>query len=173
MATKLQNLALEIAHYNNFEKYIPNIGQYCKETLRRILNLGGTQVSTLFEHAVAQEGGHQVVSLDKGDLERNGVYSDAKLSSVRTSSYGTVYSAPIRNTQNKVGTIRVQIYERKQNKFYYFAIPFDAHKEVPKSSNIEIPFEMDGTPRRIPLRRVNMNWWMYEVKTFQDMAIVD
>ena len=170
MATKLENLELEIAHFEHFKKYIPGHDNLCSKTVHTLLSLGLVQVSTAFEQALAHIGKHRLVSKDRGDLYRNGSYSDAKLSSVRTSSYGKKYSAPVTNIFNKTGALRVQVYERKQNKFYYVAIPRRAYIDVPKSANIEIPFEMDGTPRRVPMRAVYVNWWTYEVHSWKDMA---
>ena len=171
MATKIENLDLEIAHFDHFKDRIPGYNACCEQTVRNLLELGIIQVSTAFEQALAQAGGHKVVSLDKGDLYREGAYSDAKLSTVRTSGYGKRYSAPVTNIFNKTGTLRVQVYERKQGRFYYFAIPRRAYIEIPKTSNLEIPFELDGTPRRKPARKVYVNWWRYEVKTWLEMAI--
>ena len=169
MATKLSSLNLELAHFNNFAKHIPNQKSFCKKTINQLLNMGILQVSTAFEHALAHVGGHQVVSEDEGDLLRNGKYSDAKLASVRTSSLGAVYSAPIRKISNKIGALRVQVYERKQNKFYYFVIPHYAYKDISKKSNIEIPFEMDGTPKRI--NKTITNWWNFETDSWEEMAV--
>jgi hypothetical protein len=171
MATKLENLDLEMAHFNHFKSKIPNFDKVCDRTVETVARLGGLQVSTLFEQALAAVGGHTVVGLDKGDLYRAGAYSDAKLSTVRTSGYGKQYSAAVTSIYNKTGTLRVQVYERKQNRFYYFAIPRRAYIKIPKTSNIEIPFEIDGTPRRIPSRTVKVNWWRYEVPTWEQMAL--
>lgn len=170
MACKLEHLDLELAHFNHFGLHVPGFNKLCNKTVETIAQLGGLQVSTLFEQALASVGGHKVVSLDKGDLYRNGNYSDAKLVCVRTSTYGKSYSAPVTNIFNKTGSLRVQVYERKQNRFFYFVIPRRAYIRVPKSSNIDIPFELDGTPRRAPMRKVNVNWWLYEVKSWEEMA---
>ncbi len=170
MATKMENLLLEIAHFNHFKSHIPKFSELDTDTVQYLLELGILQISTAFEQALAYKGNHRVVSLDKGDLYRNGKYSDAKLSTVRTSSRGRSYSAAIGSIFNKTGTLRVQVYERKQNKFYYFAIPRRAYIEIPRTSNIDIPFELDGTPRRIPLRKVYVNWWKYEVSSWEEMA---
>ena len=172
MATKLENLHLEIAHFDHFKQYIPGYKQCCERTVEKLLQAGILQVSTAFELALAKVGQHKMVSADCGDLYKDGVYSDAKLSSVRTCSYGKSYSAPVTNIHNKTGALRVQVYERKQNKFYYFSIPHNAYLHIPKTSNIEIPFELDGTPRRIPMRSVSQNWWNYEVKSFKLMAVI-
>lgn len=170
MATKIENQDLEVAHFNHFKHNIVGFNQLNESTVKCLLDMGVIQVSTAFERALADKGGHKLVSMDKGDLYRDGAYSDAKLSTVRTSGYGKQYSAPVTNIFNKTGTLRVQVYERKQNKFFYFAIPRRAYIEIPKSSNIEIPFELDGTPRRVPKRKVYVNWWRYEVKSWNEMA---
>jgi hypothetical protein len=164
MATKLENNSLEIAHFNNFRKYIPRSGTMCQKTLNHLLKIGVIQVSTAFEHALARAGGHELISKDCGDLIKNGVYSDAKLSTVRIFSCGKSYGAPVTNIFNKKGSLRVQVYERIQEQFYYFVIPHRAYKHIPKSSNIDIPFEMDGTPK------TKNHWWRWQVDSFKVLA---
>ena len=163
MSTKLENLELEIGHFNNFKQYVPNYDKMDEETVKLLLDLGGLQVSTLWEQALATIIGCTVVSLDANDLSNGG---DGKLTSVRTSGYGRSYSAPVTNTFGKTGTLYVHAYERKQQKFYYFAIPYDAYSHIAKSSNIEIPFELDGTPRRS--NSCNVNWWNFELTDLLD-----
>ena len=171
MATQLENLDLEIAHFRNFIDKLPKNIEWCSETLDDLLSLGLIQVSTGFEHALAHTGGHKVVSLDAADLDDGTVGgSDAKLSTVRTSGYGKNYSAPVSSIFGKSGSLRVQVYERKKQKFYYFLIPKYAYSHVPRTSNIEIPFELDGTPRRIPKGKYKQNWWRFEVSTFEEVS---
>jgi hypothetical protein len=167
MATKLENLDLEIAHFNNFRNKISGCEDLCQNTITRLLQFGIIQVSTAFELALANSGGHQVVSENTHDLSDG---SDAKLSCVRTYNYGNSYGAPVTNIYGKTGSLRVQVYERKNHKFYYFVIPQYAYSHVPKSSNIEIPFYIDGSPRRVPSRVVSRNWWNYEVASFEEMS---
>lgn len=167
MATKDENLELELAHYQNFKTYITWPDQLCQWTLEYLLNAGVAEVSTLFEHAISHHSGIAIISEDGRDFAD---WSDAKLSSVRTMSYGTSYSAPITNVFTKKGTLRVQVYERKQEKYYYFKIPNEAYAPIPKTSNIEIPFELDGTPRRIRKNMKYANMWDFEVTTFDEMA---
>lgn len=166
MATKLESLDLEISHFNECVKSVPWMASLNKKTIRSLLEHGVIQVSTVFEHAIANLSGCTVISEDHADLS-NG--NDAKLSTVRTCSYGHVYSAPITNTKNKTGNLIAQVYERKQNKFYFFSIPYSAYSQISGKSNIEIPFEMDGTPRRIPLREKRLpNWWDYSYDTLAE-----
>jgi hypothetical protein len=163
MSTKLENLELEIAHFNNFKQYVPNFKDMDIKTVELLLKMGGLQISTLWEQALANIIGCTVVSLDANDLSDGG---DGKIISVRTSGYGRSYSAPVTNTSGKTGTLYVQMYERKQHNFYYLAIPYDAYSHIAKSSNIEIPFELDGTPRR--RNSCNVNWWNFELKNLSD-----
>ena len=168
----MEHLKLEQAHFVHLLNRLPGIQDWCPKTIEHLLNLGMIQVSTAFEQAVANTGDHTLISLDRADLKHNtnGIYSDAKLSTVRTSGYGKSYSAPVTNIAGKTGVLRIQVYERKQNRFYYFAIPRHAYREIPPKSNIEIPFELCGTPRRRPKRKVYQNWWNYEVNSFEMMS---
>lgn len=167
MATKLENTVLESAHFMNFVDRIPGIEHCCRNTVQHLLALGLIQVSTAFEHAIAETSGLEVISVDHADLSDG---SDGKLATVRTSGYGQRYSANVSNVHGKTGTLRVQVYERKLDVFYYFAIPAWAYSHVRKTSNIEIPFELDGTPRRVPLRTPMVNWWDFELSGFDEMA---
>jgi hypothetical protein len=171
MAKQLQHLDIEIKHFMNFVQHLfPHFKKRDLKTLLEVLNSGLMEVSTGFEKAVCEVGGHDHVSLPQGDGYRDGKYCDMKLATVRTSSYGKSYSGPVTNLANKLGSLRVQMYERKQGKFFYFVIPHRAYKHIPRSSNIEIPFELDGTPRKKPSRKVKVNWWKFEVPDFETMS---
>jgi hypothetical protein len=91
--------------------------------------------------------------------------SDAKSASVRWASNGTTYGAPIHDIFNKKGLLRCVIYERLHDKFYFFLIPHKAYENISKTSNIEIPFNLDGTPRKNAKVR-NVDWWQFEVTGF-------
>lgn len=168
MATQLANLSLELAHFNHFKQYIRVLEGSCAFTLERLLQAGLVSVSTAFECALADLGGHTVIGTDAADLSDG---SDAKLSTVRHTKRGRDYRAPIGGIAGKTGLLRVQVYERIHQKFYYFKIPYQAYCAIPRSSNIEIPFNLDGTPRRDSkgVRKYD-NWWIYEVPSFQDLA---
>jgi hypothetical protein len=167
MATKLEHLDLEKAHFEHFKYHIPGYKSMNKDTVQQLLDLGLLQVSTAFETALANCGGHTVVSEDQADISDG---SEAKLSSVRTSGHGKSYSANVSNTKNKTGMLRVQVYERKLKQFYYFLIPNSAYRQVGRTSNIEIPFLLDGTPKRYysPVRLPN--WWKFEVSSFAELS---
>lgn len=165
MATKLENLDLEVKHFKNVWDKLPDKDSLCMHTVETLLNLGLLQVSSVFEHCISKIANCDVVSLNNADLSDG---SDAKMISVRTSSYGKSYTAPVSGIYNKTGELRVQCYERKQDTFYYFVIPRDVYAHIPKNSNIEIPFEIDGEPRRV--NNCKVNWWWFEVKNFEEMC---
>ncbi len=167
MATKLSSLDLELKHFEHFKNHVPNYVSLCHKTVTYLLSIGGGQVSTLYEHALANVGGYQVVSEDTHDLSDT---SEAKLSTVRFVSYGRSYSAPVTNIKNKIGKLRVQVYERIADKFYYFVIPNSEYSSISRSSNIEIPFLTDGTPSRVSDRYRRVNWWKFEVANWNDLA---
>jgi hypothetical protein len=168
MTTKLENVVLDVAHFDNFRHLIPGYDKMDQWTIDNLLGLGILQVSTAFEHAIAAVGGHTVVSEDQYDLD-NG--NDAKLSTVRFSNNKRSYTAPISNVHNKTGTLCVQVYERINNSYYFFMIPKEAHEKIGLKSTIEIPFELDGTPRFMPKGVSKLpNWWQYQVPSFKDLG---
>lgn len=158
MATKASSADLEIAHFNNIRDHLPDSENWCWETVESLLNMGLIQVSTAVEHAVAHKGGTTVVSEDKHDLA-NG--DEVKAATVRLRGKGKLYDAHISNTKGKTGNLRIQVYERKTGKFYYFVIPHSQHSKV---TYLEIPFYLNGTPKR------SNHWWDWEVSSFEIMA---
>jgi hypothetical protein len=167
MATKGEHLHLQVAHFQNFKEHLPNWHEYDKKTLESLLQDGLLEVSTCFENAVANAGGHEVISENHADLSDG---SDCKTSSARIHSYGTGYSAPVSNIATKTGTLRIQVYERIQHEFYYFKIPHTAYEHRAPKSNIDIPFDIKtGEPKRVS--RVGTNkMWIYEVDSFEEMC---
>jgi hypothetical protein len=160
MANKLENLDLENAHFDNIKEFIPEWEIMCKDTIAILQKYGLIQVSTALEYAVAHLGGYDVISKDFADLSDG---SDCKIVTVRRRSKNAAYSAPISAFKNKTGGLRVQVYDRIFNKFYYFVIPRFAYEH--KGSTIEIPFDKSGNP----FRQTN-NWWQYEVSSLEKMA---
>lgn len=168
MATKLSALPLELKHFYNIEPYLKNMLSIdpCDVTTEAYLSRGYFQVSTVYEDVMAYLAGCTVVSEDTHDLS-NG--ADCKITTAR--KHGHSYSAPIKDIKNKKGTLYAMCLEPIQHKFYYFAIPKSSYCNIPAKSNIEIPFFMDGTPRRVPSRKLTYaNWWDYECDSLADMA---
>ena len=164
MATLDIHLELELAHFENFQKHIPNYTKWCPVTVAEMLRMGIIQVSTAFEHALAKVGKFKVVS-EAGRDGSDG--SDAKLSSARHRAHGKMYSAWVSNTKGKTGKLRVQVYERIQNKFYYFVIPYSMYSTV---KYLEIPFDLCGNPTRYSNKGGYNRWWSCEVATFDALS---
>jgi hypothetical protein len=175
VTTQLSNLEFDIAYYMHLKSYLDKISgasnlstPLCYSTLEWMLTNGMVQVSTIFEQVMAVLTNGNVTSKDSHDLS-NG--ADCKLTTARFTNYKSHYKARVGDVYNKTGTLYVLCFEKLQKNFYYFAIPSDAYSKIPKSSNIEIPFETDGTPRRTPAGyRKYVNWWNYECESLEDMA---
>ncbi len=173
MATKQSNLHLELKHYKHIESYLNVIAAkenltLCSNTKEWFVVKGLLQVSTVYEEVMAELTQSVVVSKDDCDLS-NG--ADCKMTTVRKHREGKSYSAPVRDVAGKSGTLYVTCYERILDKFYYFAIPRHAYSAIPKTGNIEIPFNLDGTPKRQTTKRQTYaNWWDYECDSLVDMA---
>ena len=169
MADYISNIDLLLKHFDYlyFLAY-PNDTQDHFLWTREKAKDGVISISSLLELAICIQGKiDRDNSVGKDFID----HSDAKSVSVRTSSYGKRYSAPVTNIHRKKGLLRVCVYERKKDKFYHFVIPYLMYKNVPKTSNIEIPFELDGTPKI--KNKAKVNWWEFKVNSFQDLCVVD
>lgn len=171
MATNQHTLNLDIAFFDEiFPLAYSDVCEQSKQIARQMLMDGVIQVETLFELAISKIGNLTRLAINGQDFSDK---SDAKKTCVRTSNYGKSYSAQIARVHTKVGNLRVMCYERKQDKFYYFVIPRAAYKHIKATSNIEIPFKMNGDPKRIPANNlIYTNWWTYEVNSFEEMSTI-
>jgi hypothetical protein len=156
MATKPQSIWTETAHFNNFRKFLPAFEGMCEETVDHLLKMGVLQVSTAFEHALANLGNCEVINANHCDLSNDG---EAKLTT--TQLHRGKVDAHVHNVIGKTGQLLVQIYEQFTDKIYYFSIPYSAYAGL---KVLEIPFTNDGLPKR------NTKWYRYEVDSFETLA---
>lgn len=165
----------ECLHFEQFRRYVPGGEAMDPGTVTLLAKLGGLQVSTLMELAVANLSGWWHDSQKSWDI-RDG--SEVKYATCRGHSQGRSYGANISGLHNKTGDLRVQILNRRGNhqgvdQFYWFIIPREEYEHITTDrGNLEIPFCRDGTPNKISKKRHNTNnLWTYEVPTFERMAI--
>jgi hypothetical protein len=138
-----------------------DIYTFCKNVLS--VEHASLPSGTLLEIAISVQKGitrHPTIGRDFVDG------SDAKSASCRWSSNNRSYSAQISDISNKKGLLRCAVYERLHNKFYFFLIPHAAYAHIPKTSNIEVGFNLDGAPKRTPGNNTIINWWDFEVPDF-------
>ncbi len=163
MTTKDTNLPGD----NKFFEYLWPNTIWCKENLidyetyLMILEAGEIQIETLYENTLAYNSNEKYVkeSANGRDFSDG---SDAKKSSVRWRAKRTSYDAPVTNILNKIGDLRVLVYEWNRNEFYFFKIP---HDDFIGMKYIEIPFDIHTyKPKR------KNKWWKYEVKTFDELC---
>lgn len=156
MATKPQSIRTESAHFNNFRYHLPAFDGICNDTIDHLLAMGVLQVSTAYEHALANLGKCEVVNENHCDLSNDG---EAKLTT--TQFHRGKVDAHVHNITGKTGQLLVQIYEQFTNKFYYFSIPYAAYAGL---RVLEIPFTLDGAPKR------TNKWYRYEIDSFENLA---
>lgn len=78
----------------------------------------------------------------------------------------TAYLSKDGKTSHMLGVVTEQV----TGKQYFFSIPYSAYKKA-DANTLAIPFELDGTPRRVPKAvRYLPNWWNYEVKSFNELC---
>lgn len=129
--------------------------------VKKLVNDDILSFGQLFEKAIEKQLGLVRESTASKDF-KNG--DDAKCVVARVNSYGQRYSANVCNVHSKTGWLLVSVYERKQDKWYFFRIPHSAYKHIPKTSNIEIPFELDGSPK------LSNHWWQHKVDSFKQLG---
>lgn len=172
IVTNLQNLSrydleLDIAKFDYFyPKAYPNETTRAYAAMRQKVSDGVISLDGLMEHAVAIRSGMTRIDATGYDLCDG---SDCKLASVRTHNYGESYGAPVRDIHQKQGGLRVAVYERLHNKMYLFLIPHAAYSHIPRSSNIEIPFELSGLPRMY--NNCTVNWWKFLVADWDTFCL--
>ena len=71
--------------------------------------------------------------------------------------------------KTKTGNLRIVVYERLQDKFYYFNVP---NHVITGLTAVRIPFDLDGTPRRYYKRNITQKtkWWAYECESFDHLC---
>ena len=175
MSTTSNATPLEVLHLEQFKHHIPGYDKMDLPTLTALAEMGGLQVSTLFELAIANLSGWLHESKLGRDLADG---SDAKYITCRTHSNGNCYGARISNLHNKRGDLRIQVLcpkgdHRGADQFYWFIVPYSEYKHVTTAKgNIEIPFETDGTPNKQSVnKKTGLSLWRYEVPDFNRMAL--
>jgi hypothetical protein len=143
----------------------PNLTKVEYEMGYKMFNKGEIAVESMLENALSALGGPKKMSVHYMDFSDG---SDAKKSCTRTRNYGKNYDAQVSNIKKKVGDLRVVVYERKQKIFRFFFIPYSEYRNM---SSIEIPFNLDGTPKRVTRRGVQ-KWWKFEVSSLQELALM-
>lgn len=121
----------------------------------------------LLELAVPAMNKSLKITLGQGQDWDNG--KDAKVSIVRTHNSGANYSAGITGCSDKQH-IQAVVYEPKQDQFYYFDFPVQKNPKGLPMTEHSIPFELDGTPKRITRLGPN-KMWQYECPSFLDMSL--
>jgi hypothetical protein len=114
------------------------------------------------DQLIEKSGGLLKANPNKKRTEDFDDYSDAKFLSVGDWTY--MYRADLtwEALKNKKGALRIVVYERKQNRLYYFYIPRRAYKHM---RAIKIPFDIEtGDPKN------SNKWWAYEIDSFKKLA---
>lgn len=161
-----RDLALDIAKFELlWPRAYPNATKEETAHARALVEADLIQLGQLHEVAISTVTGMVRESTVGRDFTCG---DDGKLVSARTCWNGKVYSAPVTGISAKRANLLVSAYERKQARWYFFRIPRSAYENVLNSSNIEIPFDLDGNPHRI--NKCKVNYWNYEVPNFESLA---
>ena len=166
-----RRLNLAMIHFKQIAPYLPD--GLNKTTLRKAIRYGWINIGQVFETALSNISGIPVDRQFHQDFETG---DDAKLvTSIKTyreyvkknGNRGIRIEGRIKNFHNKTGNFAIQVYERYTNKFYYFYIPY---KKYSMKSCVNIPFDVNGIPRRDTKRTMRYDAWNYEKLNIEDLA---
>ncbi len=127
---------------------------------RNLINVG-----ELAEHALVRNGKLKQTSRGKKGYDFND-RSDSKY--VTVSHYVTPNGSPksyacIGGIKNKIGTLRVMVFEPKTEKNYFFKIPHSVYEPYTGADDsLKIYFNVDGSPREPKRQGIRYNLWDYE-----------
>tara|TARA_R100000808_G_scaffold24721_1_gene57857 strand:+ start:4132 stop:4626 length:495 start_codon:yes stop_codon:yes gene_type:complete len=163
MATKDSNIKGDIRFLNflwPFTKW-SNENKINKSVYDELISAGEIQIETLYENTLAYQSNGKFIK-ESGDGRDFSDGSDAKKSTVRWRNKRNHYDAPVTGILNKIGDLRVLVYEWNLDKFYFFKIP---HSIYTGMKYIEIPFDKETyEPKR------KNKWWGYEVPSFEELC---
>ena len=80
----------------------------------------------------------------------------------------TLAQAVVKGVYNKKGGLLVQVYEPKQDRFFFFRIPRRAYAHISKNCGLRIWFNEDGSPKRDAGTQSDI--WRYQVSSFEAMC---
>jgi hypothetical protein len=87
--------------------------------------------------------------------------SDSKY--VTVSYYKNSAYASINRIQHKIGMLRVMIHEPKNNKNYFFRIPYKVYAPYRTENNsLKVYFDTKGNPRRPTRKNIRYDLWNYK-----------
>jgi hypothetical protein len=117
-------------------------------------------VGELTERAIVKQG--KLTQQSKNFKGSDFVEDDSDSKYVQVRYYAAAY-ATIAGIQNKIGTLRVLCYEPKQNKNYYFLIPYEVYAPYTTADDsLKIWFDKEGNPRRPTRSNRRYDLWDYQ-----------
>jgi hypothetical protein len=142
--------------------------------LKDFVSMGLIQRDRVVEMAIATAGGHTIVSVNGQDFcdgsDAKSVVSNARNNSPSRGMWKNTFA--IRRVQSKKGPLRIVAYNKFQDCFHYFFIPYQSYQHLTKE--IEICIENytvhAGEPTFMGIPDISKKWWNYECKTFEEMC---
>jgi hypothetical protein len=140
---------------------------------RELVASGEIQIETLTENALVQasNGLYTRVCEDANDFS-DGSESKKAVSQFRNNNIAKCQwtnSFAITNLTNKTGLVRCVCYSRQQDRFYFFAIPYKAYRNMARIDIILDSSTGYREPRGIPQGK----WSHYQVDSFEQLAQLD
>jgi hypothetical protein len=151
-----------MAYSNYFRKELFSL----EEAIQFLWRDGVINVGELAEKAIVRKG----KKLTQNSRGQKGSDFDDKSDSkyVTVTYYGNAAYACINSIQNKIGMLRVMVYEPKTDKNYFFRIPYKVYAPYKNANNsIKIYFDKQGKPRRPTKENKRYDLWDHQCSADQ------
>lgn len=173
MSTTDNAIPYDIKFINKLAPYL-GLSKTEIKHLKKFVSMGIIQRDRVVEMAIANTGGHNVVSIHGQDLgdgsEVKSVVSVARNNNISRGAWMNTF--PVKRISTKTGPLRIMAYNKILDDFHYFFIPHNAYKHL--NGVLEICIEQytvrDGEPTFTGIPTPNRKWWDYECKTFEEMC---
>lgn len=145
-----------------------------QQSLTEFVAMGLVQRDRLVEMAIANVGGHKIVSINGQDFcdgsDSKSVVSTARNNDIKRGRWTNSFS--VKKIRNKTGPLRIVAYNKMLDNFQYFFVPFDAYKHLTAQLDIIIEsYVTDNTPTFTGNINVYSKWWDYECNSFEEMCL--
>ena len=143
-----------------FSRYYRNDYYTLEEAIDFLWGRNLINVGEMAEQAIAKQGKKKQTTKGKKGFDFEDDKSDSKY--VTVSYYKTSAYACIGGIENKIGLLRVLAHEPKQNKNYFFKIPYSVYEPYTKyRDSLKIYFDIEGNPRKPARSNIRYDLWDY------------
>jgi len=175
MATTDNAIVYDIKLVEHLAPHLGPLSNSELKTLKKLTDLGIIQRDRVAEIAMSNAGGIDITSINGMDFsdgtDAKTVVSNARNNNPKRKQWTNSFD--IKNVKTKTGDLRVVAYNKLQEKYHYFYIPYDAYKHLRNSLQIVIESYtsiLDPNFTGKSQFPQTTKYWEYECASFEEMC---